>query len=491
MPYIFRRLGFGISPGWSVMILLVGLIVAAAFWVGPLRPLPPELRLVALQPDGTFTDSIAAPAHSIAGQTRFPLALAAHNAGYSPARPTVLELSVPLGFHLVDRDGRAYPRATSPGTPLGRYALGITAATMLPGSVPELLLDTIWLEPDVDSYTCTVLSDGVPEFAPRPPIVPGLLRRVDIFYSFRTPDTDARQAGLLQVRVDSSALRQPPALMGEPGVPTITEPEAPLPAMGGLYQVSTTVASCGDPQQPVELQSVVYANEAGGRFIVVYNDGQPRKYLIDVNGDSIVEQELWDPDADGAFEGARTTRYSIPAFLFPRATEQALLAADTVPPDSAFLALYRDTARGPFRFAAALRPQPADSGAPPAVAASPPGSPPPALPTGAAIPADTTPVDSAWLALYRDTAAGPFRFARGRPPPPAAADSGTATSIAAGVISGTTTTAATPAGVAAGDTTGAGVEDTAAAAPPPPRRTGPRILGTPVEYPPGTRPPPD
>ncbi len=277
------------------------------------------------------------------------------------------------------------------------------------------------------------------------------------------------------MRVDSSALRQPPAPMGEPGTPTIMEPEATLPAMGGLYQVATTKTTCGDPQQPVELQSVVYANEAGGRFIVVYHDGQPRKYLLDMNGDSLIEQEYWDPDADGSFEGARSTRYAIPSFLFPRTVEQALLAGDTVPPDSAILALYADTLRGPFRFAAALRPPPTDSAASPEIATA---TAVPALPTGAPIAADTTPVDSAWLALYSDTAAGPFPFARGRPT--AAADP--------------TAGAVAPAGLAAGDTTGPGAAvDTAAAAPAPstPRRTGPRILGTPVEYPPGSRPPPD
>lgn len=469
MRYIFRRLGFGISPAWLVAILLIGLVVGAAFWVGPMRPLPPQLQLLALQRDGSFTDSLTAPVQRTGGDTRFPLVLGARNVGYNAARPEVLQLSVPLGFRLVDRDGRAYPRQTMSGNPLAHYALGLSAPALAPGSVPELLLDTIWLEPDIANYTCTVLSDGVPAFSPAPPVNAALLSRIDIFYSFRTPDTNTRQAGLLRVRVDSSALRVPPPLMGEPGTPVIIEPETELPEMSGLYQTATTETQCGDPQQPVDLQSVVYTNDAGGRFLVVYHDGAPRKYLLDMNGDSIVERELWDPDADGAFEASRSTRYSIPGFLFPRSADQARLAADTVPPDSAFLALYADTLRGPFRFAAALRPQPlaGDTAGVPTVAVRGPVRPAASatLPAGAPIAADTTPADPAWLQLYGDTAAGPFRFARGVQE--------RADSIARAVATGDTAAA-----------------DTAAAEPAPPRRTGPRILGTPVEYPPGTRPPP-
>lgn len=466
MRYIFRRLGFAISPAWLVAILLIGLVVGAAFWVGPLRPLPPELQLLVMQPDGAFTDSLDVPVQHRNGDTRFPLVLGARNVGYNAARPDVLELSVPLGFQLVDRDGRPYPRRTMPGNPLAHYALGLSAPTLAPGSVPELLLDTIWLQTDIASYTCTVLSDGVPEFMPAPSIDVALMSRIDVFYSFRSPDTDTRQAGLLKLHVDSSTLRQPAPLMGEAGVPVLSELEAQRPEMSGLYQSATTETQCGDPQQPVPLQSVVYTNDAGGRFLVVYHDGAPRKYLFDMNGDSIVEREMWDPDADGSFEASRTTRYSIPAFLFPSSADHVLLAADTVPPDSAFLALYADTLSGPFRFAAALRPPSpgSDTVAGPAVAVARP-QPSATLPTGAPIPADTTPADAAWLQLYGDTAAGPFRFAD--------RERQRADSVARAVATGDTATA-----------------DTAVAEPAPPRRTGPRILGTPVEYPPGSRPPP-
>jgi hypothetical protein len=474
MGHLIQRLGFGISPGWAIGFLLVGLVVLAAFWVGPLRTLPPELQLVALRDDGTFTDSVAASAPDSAGATvRFPLVLAAHNVGYQPARPTVLSLSIPLSYRLVDRHGQAYPRETVPGTPLGRYRLGLSAPTLAPGGFPEMLLDTLWLEPDIASYTCTVLSDGVPEFAPAPAINPALLGRVDIFYSFRSPETSSRQAGLLRVRVPPEALLQPPAPMGVGSAPIVIEPAAPMPDMGGLIQTSTVNTMCGDPQQPVLLQSVAYTNEGGARFVVLYHDGAPRKYLFDLNGDSMVDREMWDPDGDGDFEAERSTRYALPAFLFPRELESMYIAGDSVPPDSAFLALFHDTRRGPFRFAAAMRPQPV-----PDSAAAPPDSmaarvdiageaPAPAAPmvAGAVIPGDTMPVDSAWLQLYRDTAAGPFRFARRAQQ--------RADSIAALPAQGVDTATAR-------DTT-----------PARPRQTGPRLLGTPVEYPPGSRPPPD
>lgn len=475
MPFIFKRLGSAISPAWSIPLLIIGLSIGAAYWVGPLRPLPPELRLLALQRDGTFTDSIEPAPRRFGDDIRFPLVLGAQNIGYADARPAVLDLSVPLGFHLVDRDGRALPQEISMGTPLGRYRLGLSASKLVPGGVPELLLDTLWLEADLSSYTCAVLNDGVPEFQPRPPVNPALLGKVDIFYSFLTPDSDIRQAGLLRVRVDSTLLRVPTAVMGEFGPPILEEPAVELPPLDALYQIAKTDATCGDPQQPVQLQSVIYENEGGGRFLVVYHEGAPRKYLLDLNADSIVEREVWDPDGDGNFEATRTTRYAIPGFLFPRRVEIPALAADTVPPDPAFLALYADTARGPFRFYAAEQQRIAAAQAPPAgmpgvasgatsrasgpaatAGAATPGV---AIPAGAPIAADTTPPDPAFLVLYSDTAAGPFRFAR--------REQQVRDSIADAIARG----------------------DTATEPPPPRRRTGPRILGTPVEYPPGTRPP--
>lgn len=474
MRHVIQRLGFGISPGWAIGMLLIAAVVLAAYWVGPLRALPPELQLVALRDDGTFSDSVIATAPDSGSSTRFPLVLAAHNVGFQPARPTVLSLSVPLVYRIVDRDGRAYPRTTRAGSPLGQYTLGLSAPTMTPGGVPELLLDTLWLEADMPSYTCTVMSDGAPEFAPASAINAELAGRVDIFYSFRSPQTTSRQAGLLRVRVPPEALRQTPAVMGESSMPLIIEPKAPMPDLGSLYQTSTVDAMCGDPQQPVQLQSVAYTNDAGARFVVLYHDGAPRKYLFDMNGDSIVDREMWDPDGDGDFEAERSTRYAIPAFLFPRDAENMYVAGDSLPPDSAFLALFRDTARGPFRFADARRaPLPTDSAivgdSVPGAAPGVPGAAPVAPRAGLAVASDTMPVDSAWLRLYRDTAAGPFRFARRAQQ--------RADSLAAMAAQGVDTT------TLAADT--AEAESEAA-----PRQTGPRLLGTPVEYP-GGRPPPE
>lgn len=481
MRHIFSRISSAISPLWSIPLLIIGLLIAAAYWVGPLRPLPPELRLVALQQDGTFTDSIAPAPRRVGDEVRFPLVLGAQNVGYAPARPTVLDLSVPLGYRLVDRDGRELPNEIVIGTPLGRYRLGLNASTLEPGAVPELLLDTLWLEPNLSSYTCAVLTDGVPEFQPRPPVDPALLSQVDVFYSFLSPDTDARQAGLLRVRVDPSLLNVPPAAMGEPGPPELQEPAIELPPLDALYQMAMTEATCGDPQQPVRLQSVVYQGNDGGRFIVVYHEGAPRKYLMDMNADSIVEREIWDPDGDGAFEATRTTRYPIPEFLFPRRVEVPVLAADTVPPDSAFLALYADTARGPFRFYAAQQGQLAAARRAPAAGVASQGV---TIPAGEPIPGDSTPPDSAFLALYADTLAGPFRFAGLRRQPAAPAQP-PITSDAPAEPAPDAGTEQAPAAEPE--------EDAAAQAerPQPTRaqRPGPRVLGTPIEYPPGTRPP--
>src|SRR5690606_1469197 len=118
------------------------------------------------------------------------------------------------------------------------------------------------------------------------------------------------------------------------------------------------------------------------------------------------------------FGATRTTRYPIPEFLFPRRVQVPVFAADTVPPDSAFLALYADAARAPSRFYAAQQGQPAAARRPPAAAGASPGATPPA---GQPAPGDSTPPDSAFLALYADTLAGPFRFAGLRRQPAAPA----------------------------------------------------------------------
>jgi hypothetical protein len=62
---------------------------------------------------------------------------------------------------------------------------------------------------------------------------------------------------------------------------------------------------------------VLWETATGGRLFVVSYGGAARKYLYDLDRDSIIELEIWDPDSDGRFEASRPTRMYIPEFLMP------------------------------------------------------------------------------------------------------------------------------------------------------------------------------
>src|SRR5207237_1239421 len=74
---------------------------------------------------------------------------------------------------------------------------------------------------------------------------------------------------------------------------------------------------CGDPEQPMQIVSHEWDTPEGGRFFVLDYGGKPRKYLFDLNRDSIIELEMWDSDGDGHFDARRAAHYPIPSFLLP------------------------------------------------------------------------------------------------------------------------------------------------------------------------------
>ena len=427
MGFILQRFGFRVSRGAAITVLVIGALVGAAFWVGPLRPLPPELELMVLD-GGSFGLDLDLRGDTAVENARFPLILAAHNRGPVAGTPASLELSVPSRFRLRDRFGRPLPRTVETGIPLARYSMPLRVGRLAPGSVPEVILDTILLDARVPDFTCIVQPDGIPEFIPAEPLDPRLLANVDIFYSFTGADYTARQTGVLRLQLDPTQVEMEPVVVGEPGEVTLTEPQAEAPVLTALSDGGSADVECGDAERPVNLHTAVWNTAERGRFIVVYHDGAPRKHLYDLNRDSIVELEMWDPDADGDFEAARTVRYPIPAFLLPGAPfSEIRIAADTVPPDSAFLAMFANIAAGPFRFARG--PQPADTmvadslrpdslrsdslragvlaadsaAAPDSAAATRPVTPAPAR----------VAVDSAFVRLFNNVAAGPFRFTPG------------------------------------------------------------------------------
>jgi hypothetical protein len=381
MRYLIQRLGFQLTRGWSMLLLLIGALIAAAFWIGPLRPLPPDLRLLALDADGQFRETIEMPARWADTSppqpdvsVRLPLVLAVHNSGARPAEPTRLSLSVPSNFRIANTDGSVLQGRATPGNPLVRYVFEVSPGRVAPDQVPQVLspLDTLWLEPLIPSYHCTQL-DSVPEFVPAPPQDANVLSKVRIFYSFEAR-TRARQAGVLSVNVEPALLRRP-AVPVPPVFPTRTmEPQFPLPVTGPLRNAGMRSARCGDLTSGLEIQSVLWETMQGGRFFVVNLGGKPRKYLFDLNRDSVIELEIWDPDRDGKFEAGRQTRMLIPEFLMPMRAPVAVLAGvspvdsltaptgtDSVAPmapvtsvpDINFQfppALFRDTQSGPLRF---------------------------------------------------------------------------------------------------------------------------------------------
>jgi hypothetical protein len=394
--------------------------VAAAFWIGPFRPRPAELRLLALSGDGKFSEFVGIPTawtdtlpRGGESPARFPLVLAVHNAGARAAQPQVLSLSLPARYRVANKNGPLQYRM-SMGNPLARYDLPVRSGRLQPGGAPAIIpgLDTLWLEPLMPSLYCTALSDSVPEFIPAPPQDPGALARVRIFYSFTGRSIHQRQTGLLTVQMDPRMIRRP-ALTTIPVFETvITKPEAPRPELGALRLAGSRVSTCGDPSQPVELHTTLWETMQGGRFFVLYHGGAPRKYLYDLNRDSVIELEMWDGDADGKFEARRAARITIPGFIMPLPKPRAdslaaavALAADTMPIDSAWLSTFHDTTRGPLRFgaprAAARRPTPAT-----------PTSPSGASPRPGTVTVVPGRVDSAALDIFNTEEAGPLRFQR-------------------------------------------------------------------------------
>lgn len=395
MPYPGQRTGFRASRGILVLLAIGVALFGVALWVGPFRPIPPELRLL------VGADTAAGPAREPlpnlgpADAPRFALVLSLQNEGGRAARPARLDLSVPAMFRV--RSNRTdVQREAVPGNPLVRYRIPIPERNVRPdGRVhPIAPGDTIWLEPSLDDYYCTAMADSVPEFVPAPARHPAQLARVDVFYSLAEA-RGTRQAGVLQLQLDSSALRYTPAARPPASRVVVREPEMPRPELGELREGGSRTALCGDPQQPLELYTVLWETASGGRFLVVYLNGAPRKHLYDLDRDSIIELEMWDPNSDGRFEAARAARYPIPPFLLPERVALETPGGLALPTDSlddgAWQRLFDDTAAGPFRFVPdsllpdALRPR-------------------------------VVVTDSAWLRRFHDTAAGPYRFAENPPP---------------------------------------------------------------------------
>ena len=427
MQYVVQRLALRPTRSWIALFIVILALAAGVFWVGPFTAGQPQLRLVALSGDGRFHEEVAIPlawatALPAASEAtaRIPLILAVHNAGLRGGQPQRLSMSLPARFRVSDGRGQPFPAHTTMGNPLVRYDFAINAPNILPGRLPRIVagLDTLWLEPVIPSIYCTALADSVPEFVSAPPQNPQLLSEVRIFYSFSGARIRERQTGLLTIQVDPELVRREPARLPPPLATQVMRPEAPRPLLDELRYVGARNTWCGDPGRPLRVFNVLWETSTGGRFFVLYHGDMPRKYLFDLNRDSIIELEMWDHDGDGKFESRRAARLTIPAFLMPypepaattAASAESGFALDTAAATPAWIQMFYDTAGGPLRFSgqARARPQP----------------PPPTAP-------QTAQVDPAWLRLFNQTSAGPLRFYRAQmgeplppPPPPRRVDTG-------------------------------------------------------------------
>ena len=336
---IIRRFSFGVPVRWFVMALVL-LLVLAGFWLVPrVRGRIPQLQLVAIGQDGRFQQSVSIPAAwadsadpGTGAVSRFPLLLALRNEGIRPATPNRLKLSIPARYRITLPDGRAYEGRATDGNPLLQYSFSIRVAPVQPGRLPVGIpgLDSLFIEPMLPAYNCTVLSDDVPEFVPAPALDPATLSTVRIFYSLEGRRFAQRQTGLLTINLDPELLKQPAA----PPIPsfpvTVNSAGIPLPEFAALRRVGSRESTCGAPGTSAPMLSTVWETMDNGRLYVLDYAGVPRKYLFDMNRDSIVELEMWDPDADGRFEISRPTRFPVPASVVPPPpTAPAPVAADT------------------------------------------------------------------------------------------------------------------------------------------------------------------
>lgn len=330
MRYIIRRLAPSFDRRWLGVLVIGGLVVAAATFVHWGSP-PAELELLVLGPDGQFHQALDVPSDwgdttttTTDAVVRFPLMLGVRNSGVTDARPGRLVLALPLRYRLTDSGGQELAGRIDPATPLITYTLDLELGRLEPGLLPAMLPahETLWVEAVVPRYYCVALVGSIPEFVPAPPPPLAAMSEVRIFYALEGGDMARRQTGTLSIRLDTTLMavampEQPPAF------PTEADPELARPDLGPLHYVGSREVRCGEPEAPMEILSTVWETEAGARLITLDYGGAVRKHLFDLNGDGIIDRESWDPEGDGRFTATRRARLHTPEFLLPLPTATA------------------------------------------------------------------------------------------------------------------------------------------------------------------------
>jgi len=316
----------GVRPGGTTALaaLLLAVLLGAAFLLDVPDHSLGGLEVVIRAGDDSWATALSVEVPDSARRAsatpgRVPLVLGVRNAGPRPGAAARLRVHVPARFWLVDRRGEPYPYDVPLGEALARYAFELEPRLLPVDDTVRGLppLDTLWLEPWLPDWTCQLQAGGVPEFVPAPAQAAGSLARAELFWVLEGAG-QGRQAGNLTLHYDTTLVSQrTPAR--PPLYPTeLREPRLPPPQLGLLRGVGARHVLCGDPERPVALTSRMWETASGGRVIEVFTAQGPHKRLFDLDRDSVVEMEMWDPDGDGDFEARRAARFPIPGFLLPR-----------------------------------------------------------------------------------------------------------------------------------------------------------------------------
>ncbi|HKJ91579.1 MAG TPA: hypothetical protein VJ957_00360 [Longimicrobiales bacterium] len=326
----------GLTTRWRLAIGLVALLLLAGALI-PASSRPGMLQLVALDAAGQFHDTVSISAAQVdtTGDAiaRVPLVLAVRNVGGSALRPGTLEVNLPARDRLVTAAGRVLEGHTVVGSPLTRYVLDLEFPSVQPGRLPTLLpgTDTLWVELIVPTYYCVLPADSVPDFIPAPAPDAATLAQLRIFYAFYGREVPSRQTGVLELRIDPRSLPRDTAA-------PLTAVEQPrpvaLPEPSTLRPVGSRTLACGEPDAPVTIRSTLWQTPDGGRVFTLDYAHVTRKWLYDLNRDSIIEWEASNTGA-GRSRLLRAVRFPIPDALMPVTTPpKADSAAARPPPDT-------------------------------------------------------------------------------------------------------------------------------------------------------------
>lgn len=302
--------------------LLVLVAVGVVVWRGPLRPGPASLDLLAYDERGSFVDRVhlspVANDPRPGSPPRMPLLLALRNDGPAPISAGAVVLSLPSWLSLENEAGEPLAHERLGGNPLASYRISFDPIRLEPGRFPTVLpaASRLWVRPFNSPWRCRLDDEGRPAFIPAPQLDPASLADVVAFWSVEEAGSDRRGTGNFSISLDPTFFDIPPAAQ-PPAYPAERLPaDAPRPDLATLPLEGRQHAACGGAIEPLTVQSAVYRAGAG-RILVVSTGDTLRRWLFDLDGDSIVEAEAWDARGSGRLDLARHARYPIPEFLLP------------------------------------------------------------------------------------------------------------------------------------------------------------------------------